>query len=66
MKNIESWMIANGKKGDHFYSDKEDKYLTALSAYYKRKITTERVICIKPIKNVRKIEANYVTKVTLH
>ena len=42
MKNIESWMIANGKKGDHFYSDKEDKYLTALSAYYKRKITTEK------------------------
>lgn len=25
-RTIESWMILNGKKGDHFYSDKEDKY----------------------------------------
>lgn len=65
-RTIESWMILNGKKGDHFYSDKEDKYLTAIASYYKRKVTTERLICVRTIKNGRKIEAYYITKVTLH
>lgn len=28
---MESWMIANGKTGEYFYSDKMDRHLTAIS-----------------------------------
>lgn len=60
---IESWMIANGKAGEHFYSDKMDRHLTALSNHHKRKIVTERLITVttggkEPI-------SKYITKVTL-
>ena len=60
---MESWMIANGKSGDHFYSDKMDRAITASATYYNRKIVTERLITIttggkEPI-------AKYITKVTL-
>ena len=56
-------MIANGKAGDSFYSDKADRHLTAIATYYKRKITTERFIAVtsqsdNPI-------AHKITKVTL-
>lgn len=60
---MESWMIANGKSGEHFYSDKMDRHLTALSNHYNRKIVTERLITVttggkEPI-------SKYITKVTL-
>jgi hypothetical protein len=60
---IESWMIANGKVGDIFYSDKMDRHLTAISTQHNRKITTERLITVTtggktPI-------SKYITKVTL-
>lgn len=60
---IESWMIANGEAGEHFYSDKMDRHLTALSSHHKRKILTERLIATttggkEPI-------SKYITKVTL-
>ena len=45
-RTMESWMIANGKAGEHFYSDKEDRCITAISSYYHRKIVTERLITI--------------------
>jgi len=60
---MESWMIANGKSGDYFYSDKADRHLTAIATHHKRKITTERFIAVtsqsdNPI-------AHKITKVTL-
>jgi hypothetical protein len=60
---LESWMIANGKKGKHFYSDKMDNHLTAISTYYNRKIKTEKLITIKT--KDKKIESKFITKVTL-
>lgn len=60
---IESWMIANGKKGKHFYSDKMDRHLTAIATYYKRKIVTERLITVTTYKKQPK--AGVITKVTL-
>jgi len=60
---VESWMIANGKAGQSFYSDKEDKHLTAISSYHKRKIVTERLITITT--GGKKPEAKYITKITL-
>jgi hypothetical protein len=59
----ESWMIANGKEGDHFYSDKKDAQLTAIASHLKRKITTERLIVITTGKSEPKCK--YITKVTL-
>ena len=60
---IESWMIANGKAGEHFYSDKVDRHLTALSTYYHRKIITERLITITT--GGKEPKSKYITKVTL-
>lgn len=62
-RTIESYMIANGKQGEYFYSDKTDRHLTAFATYYKRKISTERLITVTPGKSEPK--ANYITKVTL-
>ena len=59
----ESWIIANGKAGDHFYSDKKDGSLTAIAAYHKRKITTERLIIITT--GGKDPKAKYITKATL-
>lgn len=57
-------MIANGKAGDHFYSDKKDGGLTAIASYHKRKITTERLIVITT--GGKEPKAKYITKVTLY
>ena len=60
---LESWMIANGKKGKQFYSDKADRHLTAISSHYKRKIKTERLITITT--NGKLEVPKYIVKVTL-
>lgn len=60
---IESWMIANGKIGEHFYSDKVDRHLTALANYYRRNIVTERLITITT--GGKEPKSQYITKVTL-
>jgi hypothetical protein len=62
-RTIESWMMVNGIQGDHFYSDKKDNYITSISTYYNRKITTERLITITT--GGKKPESKYITKVTL-
>lgn len=46
--SLEGFMMANGKPGDIFYSDKSDRALTAIANYYNRKIVTERLIVLKP------------------
>lgn len=60
---LESWMIANGKAGKHFYSDKFDAHLTAIATAHARKIKTERLIVVTSAKSVP--TAKYITKVTL-
>lgn len=60
---IESLMIANGKAGDHFYSDKMDRHLTAMASYHKRKILTERLITVN--MSDQNLKASKITKVTL-
>ena len=60
---METWMIVNGKAGEHFYSDKTDKTFTGAATYYKRKIVTERLITITT--GGKEPKAKYITKVTL-
>lgn len=61
----ETWSIVNGKAGDQFYTEKPDRYLTAISGYHNRKITTERMVVVT-IKGNEKPEARNITRVTLH
>lgn len=63
LTTMESWMIVNGKAGEHFYSDKRDGHLTSLSTYYKRKIITERLITITT--GGKEPKSKYITKVIL-
>ena len=60
---IESWAIANGKTGSHFYSDKMDRHLTAIATHHKRKIKTERLLTVTT--GGKTPAAKYITKVTL-
>ena len=60
---MESWMIANGKAGDHFYSDKMDKHLTAISTHHQRRILTERLVAVK--YGGKEPKAKNITRVTL-
>lgn len=60
---MESWMIVNGKAGQHFYSDKMDRHLTAIFTYHQRKIVTERLITVTT--GGKDPKSKYITKVTL-
>jgi hypothetical protein len=60
---VESFMMINGLTGTSFYSEKKDKDLTAIASYYKRKITTERIIALS--KNQNSPISKLITKVTL-
>lgn len=51
-----------GKKGDTIFSEKNDNHITALASYYKRKVSTERIIALSAIKQNRVIY--YLTKIT--
>jgi hypothetical protein len=56
---LESIAMTVLKKGQIFYSHKQDKDLTAISSYYKVKIKTERCFIINnlhtKIKNITKV-----------
>lgn len=60
---MESWMIANGLVGQHFYSDKMDRHLTAIATHHNRKIKTERLITVST--GGKDPQSKYITKVTL-
>jgi hypothetical protein len=62
-KNIESWIIANAKKGTIFFTNKKDNNMTYLATYHKRKIQTERLVTITTKK--QNLQAKYLLKVTL-
>ena len=63
LTTIESIVMANAKSGEHFYSDKTDRNLTAIAAQHNRKIVTERLITITT--GGKEPTANYITKVTI-
>lgn len=62
---MEGWMIANGKAGKVFYSDKQDKHLTAIASHKSRKIKTERIIALTTATAGKTPTVKYITKVTL-
>ena len=47
---MESWMVANGKQGQQFYTIKPDRHITAIATTLGRKVTTERIIAVNPQK----------------
>jgi hypothetical protein len=60
---LESWMMANGKVGEVFYTEKPDRLITASASFHGRKVLTERCVCVgQSTKNPTAIS---VTKVTL-
>ena len=62
-RTLESWMIANGKSGDSFYSHKKDRHLTAIASHHNRKIITENLIIVSDY--LKSPKADKITKVTL-
>ena len=59
--SIESILLHELKGGQSFYSDKQDKDITAVASYYKINVKTERFICLHPIT----LEANRIIRVTI-
>lgn len=45
--SMEVLMLLYGKDDEVFYTTKDDKHITALSTYYKRKVKTQRVYIIE-------------------
>lgn len=61
--SMEGFMISKGQSGDKFYTEKPDRHITALANYYKRRVSTERVIAVT--KSGEEASASLITKVTL-
>jgi hypothetical protein len=61
MRTLEAIAMMSLKEGDSFYSNKEDKALTSIAAFYKKKIRTERLIVMNP----NEMTMNKVVRVTL-
>jgi hypothetical protein len=58
---LESIALTTLKPGNCFYSHKQDKDLTAIASYYKKKIKTERLMLINP----QKTTIEKITKITI-
>jgi hypothetical protein len=61
MRSMESISMMTMKKGDFFYSHKQDRALTAIANCYKKKIRTERLIILNP----NEMTVDRIVKVTL-
>lgn len=61
--SAEGWMLKNGNVGQTFFTEKNDRSMTAFANYYNRKVKTERVIAV--IGDKLKPTAYSLTKVTL-
>lgn len=61
--SIEGWVMLNGKPGDEFLTTSLDKTVTSQANYYKRKISTERMLIVSSAK--KEPTASYVLKVTI-
>ena len=46
--SVESIALENLKQGESFFTTKQDKDITAISSYYGKKVSTERLITVKP------------------
>ena len=62
-RTMESYMLSKGKKGDTFYTHKEDKHVTSIATYYEREISTARVVSLEGTLN--KPAVRTLTKVTI-
>lgn len=58
---VESIALENLKQGESFYTNKQDKDITAISSYYGKKVSTERLITVNP----NSIETQRIVKVTI-
>jgi hypothetical protein len=59
---VEALSLLHSKKGTIFYTNKDDKSMTAIAVYYKRKISTERMILVSYSSEIL---AEKLTKVTI-
>lgn len=48
-RSLESILLTSLKKGRYFYTNKQDKDITAIAGYYNIKVTTERLIILNPV-----------------
>jgi len=60
-RTIESIGLLNLKQGESFYTEKQDKDITAIASYYDKKVRTERLFVLNPQSG----ETQRVVKVTL-
>ena len=61
-RTMETYMLANGKAGDTFYTHRSDKDMTVYALNWNRKIETEKLLLVKyiPEPSIERI-----TRVTL-
>jgi len=61
-RTMETYMLANGKAGDVFYTHRSDKDMTVYALNWNRKIETEKLLLVKyiPEPSIKRI-----TRVTL-
>ncbi len=59
--SFESLALNSLKPGRYFFSNKQDKDITAIASYYNIKVKTERFIIIHPVT----LETDRIVKVTI-
>lgn len=59
--SVETISLLNLKIGQSFYTEKQDKDITAVASYYNKKVSTERLFVLNPQSGV----TNRVVKVTI-
>jgi len=60
-RTVESIALNTLPKGSFFYTHKQDKDITAIASYYKKKVKTERLFTMNPQTG----KTNRVVKVTI-
>ena len=60
-RTVESIALNTLSKGRCFYTHKQDKDITAIASYYKKKIKTERLMVVNP----QNCTIHKLTKVTI-
>jgi len=62
-RSLEALCLVNGKPGQHFFTEKSDKDMTAISTYYQVKIKTERLVTVTT--GTTEPKAGNIVKVTI-
>jgi len=47
-RTVESISLLTLKAGQSFYTEKQDKDITAIASYYNKKVSTERLFVLNP------------------